>query len=162
MVDSDNGITNLHAPNKVIIDASMPVVVRDGGKMWSPEGKLEDTKAVIPDRCYSTIYQTVLEDCKVNGQFDPSTMGNVANVGLMAKKAEEYGSHDKTFEAVANGKIKVVDIATEETILEQVVEAGDKGVPVVVSHPESRCAKAFSEIVNKVLEAIGEDNRGDR
>jgi len=124
MVDSDNGITNLHAPNKVIIDASMPVVVRDGGKMWSPEGKLEDTKAVIPDRCYSTIYQTVLEDCKVNGQFDPSTMGNVANVGLMAQKAEEYGSHPTTFIIPEDGTVKVVD-GSGNVLMEHDVEKGD-------------------------------------
>ena len=97
MVDSDKGITNLHLPNNVIIDASMPVVIRDGGKMWGPDGKLQDTLALIPDRCYATIYQEVIEDCQKNGAYDPSTIGNVANVGLMAQKAEEYGSHDKTF-----------------------------------------------------------------
>jgi isocitrate dehydrogenase len=125
MVDSRKGKTNLHVPNDVIVDASMPNVVRDGGRMWNKNDELQDCIAMIPDRSYATIYKEIMEDAKANGQFDPATMGNVANVGLMAKKAEEYGSHDKTFEAVANGKIKVVDIATEETILEQVVEAGD-------------------------------------
>ena len=124
MVDSDNGITNLHAPNKVIIDASMPVVVRDGGKMWGPDGKLQDTKAVIPDRCYSTIYETVLEDCKVNGQFDPATMGDVSNVGLMAQKAEEYGSHPTTFIIPEEGTVKVVD-ENGNVLMEHQVEKGD-------------------------------------
>jgi len=124
MVDSDKGITNLHWPNKVIIDASMPVVIRDGGKMWNKNGQLQDTLAMIPDRSYATIYQTVIEDCQVNGQFDPATMGNVSNVGLMAKKAEEYGSHDKTFEAQAEGVIRCVD-ENGNTLLEQPVEKGD-------------------------------------
>ena len=124
MVDSDNGITNLHAPNKVIIDASMPVVIRDGGKMWGPDGTLQDTKAVIPDRCYSTFYQAVIEDCKVNGQFDPTTMGNVANVGLMAQKAEEYGSHPTTFEIPADGTVKVID-ENGNVMMEHTVEKGD-------------------------------------
>jgi isocitrate dehydrogenase len=124
MVDSRAGRTNLHVPSDVIIDASMPVVVRDGGKMWNKEDALQDTVAVIPDRCYATIYQTVIEDCKQNGQFDPATMGSVANVGLMAQKAEEYGSHDKTFVAPANGTIRIVD-AGGKTLLEQNVEPGD-------------------------------------
>jgi len=124
MVDSDNGITNLHAPNKVIIDASMPVVIRDGGKMWGPDGTLQDTKAVIPDRCYSTFYQAVIEDCKINGQFDPTTMGNVANVGLMAQKAEEYGSHPTTFEIPADGTVKVID-ENGNVMMEHTVEKGD-------------------------------------
>ncbi len=124
MVDSDNGITNLHAPNKVIIDASMPVVIRDGGKMWGSDGKLQDTKAVIPDRCYSTIYQTVLEDCKKNGQFDPATMGDVSNVGLMAQKAEEYGSHPTTFIIPEDGTVKVVD-ENGNILMEHQVEKGD-------------------------------------
>ncbi len=124
MVDSDNGITNLHAPNKVIIDASMPVVIRDGGKMWGPDGKLHDTKAVIPDRCYSTFYQAVIDDCKINGQFDPSTMGSVSNIGLMAQKAEEYGSHPTTFEIPADGTVKVVD-ETGNVLMEHTVEKGD-------------------------------------
>jgi isocitrate dehydrogenase len=124
MVDSRKGITNLHVPNDVIIDASMPNVVRDGGKMWNNDDELQDTIAMVPDRCYATIYAEIMEDAKINGQFDPSTMGNVANVGLMAKKAEEYGSHDKTFEAPSNGSIKVV--TTEgEILLEQKVETGD-------------------------------------
>ncbi|MFK5926704.1 MAG: NADP-dependent isocitrate dehydrogenase [Desulfuromusa sp.] len=124
MVDSSKGITNLHAPNDVIIDASMPVVVRDGGRMWNLDNKLQDTLAMIPDRCYATIYQTVIEDCQKHGQFDPSTMGSVANVGLMAQKAEEYGSHDKTFIAAGNGVIRVVD-AAGTTLLEQKVATGD-------------------------------------
>lgn len=124
MVDSRKGITNLHAPNNIIIDASMPNIVRDGGKMWNKDNQLQDTIAMIPDRCYATIYQVIIEDCQKNGQFDPATMGNVANVGLMAQKAEEYGSHDKTFEAPAEGKIRAVD-EKGDTILEQSVETGD-------------------------------------
>ncbi len=125
MVDSDKGITNLHVPSDIIIDASMPVVVRDSGKMWGPDGKLHDTKAMIPDRCYATIYKTIIEDCQKNGAFDPATMGSVSNVGLMALKAEEYGSHDKTFIATADGTIRVVIESSGETLLEQQVEAGD-------------------------------------
>jgi isocitrate dehydrogenase len=124
MVDSDKGITNLHAPNDIIIDASMPVVVRESGQMWGADGKLHDAKAVIPDRCYATIYKTVIEDCKKNGAFSPATMGNVPNVGLMAQQAEEYGSHDKTFIAPGNGTVRVVD-ASGATLLEQKVEDGD-------------------------------------
>ncbi|MBI5084083.1 MAG: NADP-dependent isocitrate dehydrogenase [Acidobacteria bacterium] len=124
MVDSRKGKTNLHVPNDVIVDASMPVVIRDGGKMWNKEDALEDTVAMIPDRCYATIYQAATEDCKKHGQFDPSTMGSVSNVGLMAKKAEEYGSHDKTFIAPGNGAIRIVD-AGGTTLLEQSVERGD-------------------------------------
>ncbi len=124
MVDSANGITNLHAPNKVIIDASMPVVIRDGGKMWGPDDQLHDTKAIIPDRCYSTFYQVVMDDCKTNGQFDPSTMGSVQNVGLMAQKAEEYGSHPTTFEIPATGTVRVVD-GNGKVLMEHQVEKGD-------------------------------------
>ena len=124
MVDSEKGITNLHLPNNVIIDASMPVVVRDGGKMWGPDGMLRDTVAMIPDRCYATIYQEVIEDCQRNGAYDPATMGNVANVGLMAQKAEEYGSHDKTFLAPGTGIIRLVD-DSGSSMLEQPVEPGD-------------------------------------
>ncbi len=124
MVDSDKGITNLHVPNDIIVDASMPVVVRDSGKMWGPDGKLHDTKAMIPDRCYATAYRTIIEDCRKNGAFDPSTVGSIPNVGLMAQKAEEYGSHDKTFQAPGNGTIRVVD-ASGATLLEQKVEEGD-------------------------------------
>jgi isocitrate dehydrogenase len=114
MVDSDKGITNLHVPSDVIIDASMPVVIRDSGKMWNKLGEMEDTKALIPDRCYATVYQEVISYVKTNGQFDVSTMGNVANVGLMARKAEEYGSHDKTFEVQSTGKMIVKDKNTGE------------------------------------------------
>jgi len=124
MVDSRKGITNLHVPNNIIVDASMPNVARDGGRMWNKNDELQDTIAMIPDRCYATMYQAILEDCREHGQFDPSTMGGVSNVGLMAKKAEEYGSHDKTFEASADGKISVVD-AAGVTLLEQPVEEGD-------------------------------------
>ena len=124
MVDSDKGITNLHVPNDIIVDASMPVVVRDSGKMWGADGKLHDTKAMIPDRCYATMYQAIMEDCKKNGAFNPATIGSVPNVGLMAQQAEEYGSHNKTFTAPSNGTIRVVD-TTGKTLLEQQVEIGD-------------------------------------
>jgi isocitrate dehydrogenase len=124
MVDSDRGITNLHVPSDVIIDASMPPMIRDGGKMWNPDGELQDTKAVIPDSSYAGVYQAVIEDCQANGAFDPATMGSVSNVGLMAQKAEEYGSHDKTFEIAAEGAVRVVD-AAGSTLLEHQVEAGD-------------------------------------
>ncbi len=124
MVDSDNGITNLHVPNNVIIDASMPVVVRDGGKMWNPAGELQDTKALIPDRCYATIYQVCFDDCKKNGAYDVATIGSVSNVGLMAQKAEEYGSHDKTFMAPGEGVIRVVEF-NGTVVMEQTVETGD-------------------------------------
>ncbi len=124
MVDSRKGITNLHVPNDVIVDASMPNVVRDGGKMWNNADELQDTIAMVPDRCYATMYREIIEDAKRNGQFDPSTMGSVANVGLMAQKAEEYGSHDKTFEAPANGTIRLVDSAGV-ILLEQSVETAD-------------------------------------
>ena len=124
MVDSDKGITNLHVPNNVIIDASMPVVIRDGGKMWSPAGTLEDTNAMIPDRCYATIYQETIEDCHSNGAFDPTTMGAVSNVGLMAQKAEEYGSHPTTFEIAKEGVVKVID-ANGNVWMEHQVEQGD-------------------------------------
>jgi isocitrate dehydrogenase len=124
MVDSRYGITNLHVPNNIIVDASMPNVVRDGGKMWDKADQLQDTIAMVPDRCYATMYQAILEDCKKHGQFDPATMGSVSNVGLMAQKAEEYGSHDKTFEAAAPGTIRIVD-GTGTTLLDQKVEKGD-------------------------------------
>jgi isocitrate dehydrogenase len=124
MVDSRKGITNLHIPNNIIVDASMPNVIRDGGRMWNKEDKLQDTVAVIPDRCYATIYQEMILDCQQHGQFNPATMGDVANVGLMAKKAEEYGSHDKTFEAKAAGTVRVVD-DKGTVLLEQTVEQGD-------------------------------------
>ncbi|PPT50129.1 NADP-dependent isocitrate dehydrogenase [Xanthomonas arboricola] len=124
MVNSDKGITNLHVPSDVIVDASMPAMIRDSGQMWNAEGKLQDTKAVIPDRCYADVYQAVIDDCKAHGAFDPSTMGSVPNVGLMAQKAEEYGSHDKTFQIAAAGTIKVTD-DTGNTVFEHAVEAGD-------------------------------------
>ncbi|MCQ8876599.1 NADP-dependent isocitrate dehydrogenase [Pseudoalteromonas shioyasakiensis] len=124
MVDSDRGITNLHVPSDVIIDASMPAAIRSSGQMWNNDGKLQDTSFVIPDRCYSSVYQATIDFCKEHGAFDPTTMGSVPNVGLMAQKAEEYGSHDKTFEAKANGVIRVVD-ANGTTLLEHNVEQGD-------------------------------------
>ena len=124
MVNSDKGITNLHVPSDVIIDASMPPMVREGGKMWGADGKLHDTKAMIPDRCYAGVYQATVEDCKKNGALNPATMGSVPNVGLMAQKAEEYGSHDKTFEMAGNGTVRVVD-AAGKALLEQKVEQGD-------------------------------------
>ncbi|MFH2122210.1 MAG: NADP-dependent isocitrate dehydrogenase [Pseudomonadota bacterium] len=124
MVDSSKGITNLHVPNNVIVDASMPVVIRDGGRMWGADDQLHDTIAMIPDRCYAPVYQAVIDDCNKNGAFDPATMGSVDNVGLMAQKAEEYGSHDKTFIAPGSGTIRLVDSAGA-TLLEQAVETGD-------------------------------------
>ena len=124
MVNSDKGITNLHVPSDIIIDASIPPVIRDSGKMWNPEGKLQDTKVVIPDASYAPVYHEVVEFCKKHGAFDPKTMGSVPNVGLMAQAAEEYGSHDKTFKAPGNGTIRVVD-ASGKTLLEHKVEEGD-------------------------------------
>ncbi|HEX5338023.1 MAG TPA: NADP-dependent isocitrate dehydrogenase, partial [Gallionella sp.] len=118
MVNSDKGITNLHVPSDIIVDASMPAMIRDSGKMWGTDGKLHDTKAMIPDRCYARIYQVTIDDCKKHGAFDPKTMGSVPNVGLMAQQAEEYGSHNKTFEIPANGKVRAVD-ASGNTLLEQ-------------------------------------------
>lgn len=124
MVDSDKGITNLHVPSHVIIDASMPAAIRTSGKMWNKEGKLQDTKALIPDRCYAGIYQATIDFCKKHGAFDVTTMGNVSNVGLMAKKAEEYGSHDKTFEIPEDGKVQVTD-ASGTVLMSHEVEQGD-------------------------------------
>ena len=125
MVDSRKGITNLHAPNDVIIDASVPPVIRDGGKMWNWGDELANTKMMIPDRSYATMYSAIVEDCKANGAMDASTMGNVSNVGLMAQKAEEYGSHDKTFEIATDGVVRVVDAATGSQIFEHEVSEGD-------------------------------------
>ena len=124
MVNSDKGITNLHVPSDVIIDASMPAMIRNSGKMWGPDGKSHDTKAVIPDSSYAGVYQSTIEFCKKHGAFDPTTMGTVPNVGLMAQKAEEYGSHDKTFEISANGKVQVLN-GTGNVIIEHSVEEGD-------------------------------------
>ena len=125
MVNSDKGITNLHVPSDVIIDASMPAMIRNSGQMWNSRGEAQDTKAVIPDSSYAGIYDATIEFCKINGAFDPTTMGTVPNVGLMAQKAEEYGSHDKTFEIRDNGTVKVENIATGEVLLEHEVESGD-------------------------------------
>ncbi len=124
MVNSEKGITNLHVPSDVIVDASMPAMIRTSGQMWNAAGKGQDTFALIPDRCYAGVYVATIEDCKINGAFDPTTMGSVPNVGLMAQKAEEYGSHDKTFQAEANGVIRVTD-AEGTVFMEQAVEAGD-------------------------------------
>ncbi|MEM7187439.1 MAG: NADP-dependent isocitrate dehydrogenase [Bacteroidota bacterium] len=124
MVNSDKGITNLHVPSDVIIDASMPAMIRTSGEMWNPAGQLQETKAVIPDSSYAGVYHEVFEFCKTHGAFDPTTMGTVPNVGLMAQKAEEYGSHDKTFEIASNGKVAVID-DQGRTVLEHDVEAGD-------------------------------------
>jgi isocitrate dehydrogenase len=124
MVDSDKGVSNLHVPSDVIVDASMPAMIRSSGKMWGPDGKLHDTKAVIPESTYATIYQEVINFCKTHGAFDPTTMGTVPNVGLMAQKAEEYGSHDKTFEMTGDGKVQIID--QDGTVLvEHAVEEGD-------------------------------------
>ena len=124
MVNSDKGITNLHVPSDVIVDASMPAMIRDSGRMWNAAGELQDTKAVIPDRNYAGIYQAVIDDCRTHGAFDPATMGSVPNVGLMAQAAEEYGSHDKTFRIPADGSVRVVD-AQGSVLLEHPVKAGD-------------------------------------
>ncbi len=124
MVNSDKGITNLHVPSDVIVDASMPAMIRESGRMWNADGKTQDTKAVIPDSSYAGVYQEVIAFCKANGAFDPTTMGDVPNVGLMAQKAEEYGSHDKTFEIPTNGTVRIVDSA-DATLIEHQVEAGD-------------------------------------
>ena len=124
MVNSDKGITNLNVPSDVIVDASMPAMIREGGRMWGPDGKLHDVEAVIPDRSYATLYQTVIEDCKAHGAFDPKTMGTVPNVGLMAQKAEEYGSHDKTFEIPSDGTVRVV-ADDGKVLLQRPVETGD-------------------------------------
>jgi isocitrate dehydrogenase len=124
MVNSDKGITNLHVPSDVIIDASMPAMIRESGKMWGADGALHDAKAVVPDRCYAGVYQATIEDCKRHGPFDPVTMGSVPNVGLMAQAAEEYGSHDKTFQIAADGVVRVTD-AAGNVLLEHTVEAGD-------------------------------------
>ena len=124
MVNSDKGITNLHVPSDIIVDASMPAAIRDSGKMWNPEGDLQDMKAVIPDRCYASIYAETIEDCRQNGAFDPSTMGSVPNVGLMAQKAEEYGSHGTTFEMPAKGKVTVLD-SSGAVLIDHDVDEGD-------------------------------------
>jgi len=124
MVDSAKGVTNLHVPNNVIIDASIPVVVRDGGRMWGPDGELHQAIAMVPDRSYATMYEEIFADCRKNGAFDPATMGSVSNVGLMAQKAEEYGSHDKTFESPGDGEIRIVD-QDGKVLLSQKVERGD-------------------------------------
>lgn len=124
MVNSDKGITNLHVPSDVIVDASMPAMIRSSGKMWGPDPQLHDTKAVIPDRCYAGVYAETMQFCKEHGAFNPTRMGSVSNVGLMAQKAEEYGSHDKTFEIPHVGTVRVVD-ESGRVLLEHAVETGD-------------------------------------
>src|SRR5205807_6122069 len=124
MVDSDRGITNLHVPSDVIIDASMPAAIRSSGQMWNPDGEQQDTKFVIPDHSYAALYAETVDDCREHGAFDPSTMGTTPNVGLMAQKAEEYGSHDKTFEISAPGTVRVVN-GQGETLLAHDVQPGD-------------------------------------
>jgi isocitrate dehydrogenase len=124
MVDSDKGSTNLHVPRDIIVDASMPAMIRNGGQMWGPDGKAADTKAVMPDATYARLYQEIISFCKTNGAFDPTTLGTVPNVGLMAQKAEEYGSHDKTFEATEAGTFRVV-AANGDVLMSHSVEAGD-------------------------------------
>ena len=124
MVNSDKGITNLHVPSDVIVDASMPAMIRTSGQMWNAAGDQQDTKAVIPDSSYAAVYQEVIDFCKKHGAFDPTTMGSVSNVGLMAQKAEEYGSHDKTFEVPADGLVRVID-AGGKVLMEHTVGAGD-------------------------------------
>lgn len=125
MVNSDKGITNLHVPSDIIIDASMPAMIRNSGQMWNAEGKSQDTKAVIPDSSYAGIYTATIDFCKEHGAFDPTTMGTVPNVGLMAQKAEEYGSHDKTFEISQSGTVQVVDTTSGKVLLEHTVSSGD-------------------------------------
>jgi len=125
MVNSDKGVTNLHVPSDIIIDASMPAMIRNSGQMWNAAGKAQDTKGVIPDSSYAGIYTATIDFCKENGAFDPTTMGTVPNVGLMAQKAEEYGSHDKTFEIASDGKVSVIDINSGKTLIEHAVEKGD-------------------------------------
>ncbi len=180
MVDSDKGITNLHAPNLVIIDASMPVVVREGGKMWDKNGNLRETKAIIPDRCYATMYKEIIEDCKKNGKFDRTKIGTVQNIGLMAKKAEEYGSHDKTFIASKNGKMRIVDengnvlsehsvkksdiwrafqakdIAVKDWINLAVYRGRVTRMPIVFWLDENRAHDR--ELIKKVKKYLGENN----
>src|SRR5207244_10673227 len=124
MVDSERGISNLHVPSDVIIDATMPAMIRASGHMWGPDGKEADTLAVIPDGSYADVYQVVIDDCRANGAYDPATMGSVPNVGLMAQAAEEYGSHDKTFEIPTDGTVRVVDDAGK-VVFEQSVGVGD-------------------------------------
>ena len=124
MVDSDKGITNLHVPSDVIIDASMPAMIRTSGQMWNKNNQTEDTKAIIPDSSYASVYSATIDFCKKHGAFDPTTMGTVPNVGLMAQKAEEYGSHDKTFEIPTSGIVKVTD-AAGTVLMEHTVEEGD-------------------------------------
>ena len=125
MVNSDKGVTNLHVPSDIIVDASMPAMIRNSGQMWNANGKSQDTKAIIPDSSYAGVFEATIEFCKENGAFDPRTMGTVPNVGLMAQKAEEYGSHDKTFEIEANGSVNVVDATTGEVLIQHKVEQGD-------------------------------------
>ena len=153
MVDSDKGITNLHVPSNVIIDASMPAAIKSSGKMWGPDGKLNDTKAIIPDRCYARIYSEIINYCKRNGAFDVTKMGNVSNVGLMANKAQEYGSHDKTFEIPFNGNIQVCT-SSDEVLIDHEVQKGDIWR---MCHTQNEAIKNWIELAIKRAKITGVD-----
>ena len=153
MVDSDKGITNLHVPSNVIIDASMPAAIKSSGKMWGPDGKLNDTKAIIPDRCYARIYSEIINYCKRNGAFDVTKMGNVSNVGLMANKAQEYGSHDKTFEIPFNGNIQVCT-SSDEVLINHEVQKGDIWR---MCHTQNEAIKNWIELAIKRAKITGVD-----
>lgn len=153
MVDSDKGITNLHVPSNVIIDASMPAAIKSSGKMWGPDGKLNDTKAIIPDRCYARIYSEIINYCKRNGAFDVTNMGNVSNVGLMANKAQEYGSHDKTFEIPFNGNIQVCT-SSDEVLIDHEVQKGDIWR---MCHTQNEAIKNWIELAIKRAKITGVD-----
>ena len=153
MVDSDKGITNLHVPSNVIIDASMPAAIKSSGKMWGPDGKLKDTKAIIPDRCYARIYSEIINYCKRNGAFDVTKMGNVSNVGLMANKAQEYGSHDKTFEIPFNGNIQVCT-SSDEVLINHEVQKGDIWR---MCHTQNEAIKNWIELAIKRAKITGVD-----
>ncbi len=153
MVDSDKGITNLHVPSNVIIDASMPAAIKSSGKMWGPDGKLKDTKAIIPDRCYARIFSEIINYCKRNGAFDVTSMGNVSNVGLMANKAEEYGSHDKTFEIPSNGNIQVCT-SSDEVLIDHEVQKGDIWR---MCHTQDEAIRNWIELAIKRAQITGVD-----
>ena len=153
MVDSDKGITNLHVPSNVIIDASMPAAIKSSGKMWGPDGRLKDTKAIIPDRCYARIYSEIINYCKRNGAFDVTNMGNVSNVGLMANKAQEYGSHDKTFEIPFNGNIQVCT-SSDEILIDHEVQKGDIWR---MCHTQNDAIKNWIELAIKRAQITGAD-----
>jgi len=153
MVDSDKGITNLHVPSNVIIDASMPAAIKSSGKMWGPDGRLKDTRAIIPDRCYARIYSEIINYCKINGAFDVSKMGNVSNVGLMANKAQEYGSHDKTFEIPFNGNIQICT-SSDEVLINHEVQKGDIWR---MCHTQDEAIRNWIELAIKRAQITGVD-----